>query len=134
MVKLKPGAECKYSCNNKGTCNNYAQCVCGDNNFGRYCQYEFCPDDCSGNGFCDKKTMKCTCKKGFFGQNCAGNCKKKCSDNGYCLDNKCVCFPGYKGNECEQRKGILGCWKLGANSDITACFGTNKVAYYFSFP
>lgn len=36
-------------------------------------------------------------------------CPNYCSGNGYCLESKCFCKPGFKGSDCSQRQLILEC-------------------------
>merc|ERR1712072_914714 len=64
---------------------------------------EPCPDKCTGNGECDRKSGKCFCHPGFKGAACAEviPCPHNCNNgNGQCWRGKCFCHPGFKGEDC----------------------------------
>ena len=63
-----------------------------------------CPNDCSGQGKCDKR--RCLCNSGYKGLDCGLKiCPDQCGNltgKGYCdLNlNQCICQPGYSGIDC----------------------------------
>ena len=60
-----------------------------------------CPNDCSGNGVCDRGT--CFCQAGFTGADCSQPidvCPNDCSGNGICRFGVCFCSAGFAGADC----------------------------------
>ncbi|KAF1382071.1 hypothetical protein PFLUV_G00160630 [Perca fluviatilis] len=44
-----------------------------------------------------------------------GECPNECSDQGRCVDGKCVCFPGFSGPDCSQSNCPGNCNERGRN-------------------
>lgn len=81
----------------------------------------YCPNSCSGNGFCDSKYLVCHCYGGFFGYDCSlQRCPvgkawgvvtgvnqahevAECSGRGTCTyaTGTCACQSGFTGNACQ---------------------------------
>ena len=61
----------------------------------------FCPNDCSGQGFC-LPGFVCSCHYGYTGALCAtAICNPPCANGGTCyVANTCMCPSGYGGNDC----------------------------------
>ena len=79
------------------------------------------PEGCTDHGIC--KYGRCFCQPGYSGLNCtvpinaeakadaaiakakykvAKACPNQCSHNGFCLEGKCLCQPGYDGVDCSR--------------------------------
>ena len=79
---------------------------------------EECPNDCDGNGICDKG--KCLCRNGYIGDYCQiKTCFNQCSYQGKCIEGKCYCETGFKGQDCSERDIKHGI--INENGDIE-CF------------
>lgn len=100
----------KDICGNRGVCSNITNtCTCHDGYAGMTCEIAACPrgpaffDEpltstiahqlatCSNNGICNKKTGRCSCRTGFFGEACQyKDCPRHskttvpCSGRGWC--------------------------------------------------
>lgn len=81
----------------------------------------YCPNSCSGNGFCDSKYLVCHCYSDFFGYDCslrrcptgrswgvitgtnAAHAVSECSGRGTCsyATGTCSCQSGFTGNACQ---------------------------------
>lgn len=61
----------RMTCSNHGYFNetNYS-CNCFKDYYGLNCENKKCPNDCSGNGEC-QKNGKCICKKDFYAYDCS---------------------------------------------------------------
>lgn len=72
----------------------------------------FCPNDCSGHGFCSKSIGGCSCDVGYSGSDCSINlitsCPNDCSNNGFCSSDGCICDFGWTGSDCSIN-GITSC-------------------------
>lgn len=63
-----------------------------------------CAAGCSGRGFCDSRTGRCTCLLGWGGPTCqASLCPGACRGNGDCVGGACLCRPGHTGDDCGVR-------------------------------
>ena len=60
-----------------------------------------CAAGCSGRGYCDSRTGRCTCLPGWDGPTCqASLCPGACRGNGDCVGGACLCRPGHVGEDC----------------------------------
>lgn len=114
---------CSNSCNGNGICA-FGKCVCysdfggADCSVGKFIDYSDCGYKCTfDQGTCNLVRMvginryySCTCLPGYTGVNCAiPICSSKCSYNGTCTaPNKCTCFRGRMGDNCELDCGCGG--------------------------
>ncbi len=107
---------CDKDCSNRGTCAD-GKCFCAPGFQGKNCEIgPICTPGCGPNGVCkaeyhgsaDSVSVACECKDGFTGPTCALKlCSRekeaKCGEHGICLDDKCVCEPGWTGEFCSTR-------------------------------
>eukprot|EP01051_Picozoa_sp_SAG22_P000590 SAG22_NODE_17_length_32684_cov_34.234095_3_plen_4499_part_00 len=74
-----------------------------------------CPRDCSSRALaedCDKVTGTCTCRPGFYRDDCGlVTCPNDCTGRGLCdpIAGECACFTGYIGDGCEQINCTTSC-------------------------
>ena len=119
---FKKRVTCPENCNQQGLCHNDGKCYCNPGLGGRDCSIPMpCPEGCTLHGIC--KYGRCFCQPGYSGLNCsvpinaeakadaaiakskyklAKVCPNQCSHNGFCLEGKCLCQPGYDGVDCSQ--------------------------------
>lgn len=64
-----------------------------------------CPNDCSGQGKCNKIGGKCECNKDYGGEDCSikMTCDQDCGKNGKCNKGKCECDEDYYGDDCSKK-------------------------------
>ncbi|XP_072536746.1 uncharacterized protein tnxba [Salminus brasiliensis] len=68
------------------------------------CSEEQCPNNCSGQGRCERG--KCVCQSGFGGPDCSdASCPSNCNSKGKCVNGKCVCQTGFTGLDCSKGTG-----------------------------
>merc|ERR1711968_39598 len=115
---------CPNGCSGHGQCGADGACTCNPG-YGNPppSNGEAASEDCSmtvlSHGFVINGTV--TCKDGYTGPACdhppkpsskmvatksakvVHQCPKDCLGNGVCDDGACVCFAGYKGNDCSQQ-------------------------------
>lgn len=113
---------CPENCNQQGLCHSDGKCYCNPGLGGRDCSTPMpCPTGCTQHGIC--KYGKCFCQPGYMGSNCSTPinaetraalaaaktkfksskvCPNQCSHNGFCLEGKCLCQPGYDGVDCSR--------------------------------
>jgi len=130
-------AKCDDGCNGHGSCVGKS-CVCEAGFSGLHCEYQVCPRNCSSDleqGTCvDGKT--CKCEDGFYGVDCfyprcpmaeppaaaknlvKNNVTQECAGLGYCVEGKCQCRPGWKGDDCTIRTCEYNCFNKG-KCDVT---------------
>ncbi|CAH0561994.1 unnamed protein product [Brassicogethes aeneus] len=100
------GGICGQKCLNGGKCVQKDTCECSKGYYGPRCEFSKCIIPCLNGGKC-KATNKCKCQPGFKGDHCEigrakphrSNCKLVCK-HGTCVDNGCVCDPGWYGRLC----------------------------------
>jgi hypothetical protein len=119
---FKKRITCPENCNQQGLCHNDGKCYCNPGLGGRDCSTPMpCPEGCTLHGIC--KYGRCFCQPGYSGLNCsvpinaearadaaiakskyklAKVCPNQCSHNGFCLEGKCLCQPGYDGVDCSR--------------------------------
>ena len=110
-------SECQVpDCNGRGTCRS-GMCECRSGFKGIHCEIRDCIDpSCSGHGSCFEG--RCICKAGWMGSNCSMADPRflkhfpNCSNGRGVFDietDRCSCFPGYSGHECEIDKCDIDC-------------------------
>jgi len=145
-------SKCKHNNVTEKVCSGFGSCLCGkckcnirenpleiiDGNFCE-CNNFGCPRHqnvpCGGEdrGFC--KCGECTCKQGFWGDNCGqvnctigkAKCLKdgiECSGNGKCDCDRCTCNPGYDGRYCQTCVSCPG--KCANHKDCVLCQAFDK--------
>ena len=119
---FKKKVTCPENCNQQGLCHHDGKCYCNPGLGGRDCSTTVpCPEGCTDHGIC--KYGRCFCQPGYSGLNCtvpinaeakadaaiakakykvAKVCPNQCSHNGFCLEGKCLCQPGYDGVDCSR--------------------------------
>jgi delta len=101
-----------------GYCTQPNECLCKQGWYGANCNFEtqsLCTLDCKNNGKCvsDKHGSYCECTNEFNGVLCEIkielNCDSStlCLNGGSCINNACICPPGYTGDRC-QLKSLPG--------------------------
>ena len=144
----KYGRNCEYTaklCDPKcanGYCDpRIGVCMCPTDGqglqtyWGPQCETPVCPSLCLGQGDCDAQTGKCTCHRGFSGDDCGTvdnnlSCLKDsngvvCSGNGVCTSTgECSCQPGYSGQICDTKKAEPACAGGGCGVGTCASDGT----------
>jgi hypothetical protein len=66
--------QCPKKCEGDRYRCEHDKCVCKPEWTGEFCQYPFCPDDCSSSrnqGYCNRNQGQCICKPGFGLENCS---------------------------------------------------------------
>ena len=118
----KKKVQCPSNCNQQGLCHADGKCYCNPGLGGRDCSTPMpCPTGCTLHGIC--KYGRCFCQPGYTGANCSTpisaeakaasamastkykttkKCPNQCSHNGFCLEGKCLCQPGYDGVDCSR--------------------------------
>lgn len=137
---------CQCSCNrdycqNGGTVSVSAsgdcECSCPEGFLGDKCQNPRCPvglDNgylCNGQGTCHANGT-CECIKDVsYGEACEGNCTIQvcpsansltCTGHGRCGCGKCVCNPGFTGDDCS----VPDCTNITATPDPSGCGSYGK--------
>uniref|UniRef100_A0AC34Q6P6 Uncharacterized protein n=1 Tax=Panagrolaimus sp. JU765 TaxID=591449 RepID=A0AC34Q6P6_9BILA len=109
------------TCHSHASCNTQNTCKCNNGCFGNGWICVLDPEDCINypgvchmNGFCNKTTRHCACKKGFTGNGL--DCSKRischkdptiCHSEAKCLsDGRCECNEGLIGDGVECHKAI----------------------------
>ncbi|EFA13018.1 protein shifted isoform X2 [Tribolium castaneum] len=100
------GGICGEKCLNGGKCVQKDTCECSKGYYGPHCEYSKCIIPCLNGGKC-RGINKCRCPQGFRGDHCEigkakphrSSCKLACK-HGTCVDNTCVCDPGWYGRLC----------------------------------
>ncbi|KAF2901450.1 hypothetical protein ILUMI_04726 [Ignelater luminosus] len=100
------GGICSEKCLNGGKCVQKDTCECSKGYYGLHCEYSKCIIPCLNGGKC-RGVNKCRCPNGFRGDHCEigrakphrSTCKVACK-HGTCIDNVCVCEPGWYGRLC----------------------------------
>lgn len=65
----------------------------------------------------------------YWGIDCLSDCAKQCG-HGQCIRNKntnkqeCQCYDNYYGDKCQNRRGIVGCWRINQGG---ICFAFDKM-------
>lgn len=106
------GGICGEKCLNGGKCVQKDTCECPKGYYGLRCEYSKCIISCHNGGKC-RGVNKCKCPQGFRGDHCEigrakphrSTCKIACK-HGTCIDNTCVCEPGWYGRLCHHSKTI----------------------------
>ncbi|XP_033740853.1 neurogenic locus notch homolog protein 2-like isoform X2 [Pecten maximus] len=95
-------------CFNGGSLNyNLTKCVCPANFTGEQCDIPICNPGCRNGGVCSQPPdSKCYCPDHVTGSTCETPiCGKGCLNGGECVLNgttsRCVCRPGFVGQNCE---------------------------------
>merc|ERR1711871_99781 len=115
---------CPAGCSHNGRCNvDSGECVCDEGFSGRDCSLLKCPKDCSGQGKCDWEFGNCSCEEDFYGLDCFHRfCPKaegkECAGHGKCVNETCICDPGFTGHDCSELvevdcSSLLNCWGRG---------------------
>ncbi|XP_035700318.1 teneurin-3-like [Branchiostoma floridae] len=96
-------------CSGNGACiAGSCRCFNGWQGSGCNTVYRPCPSDCSGQGSCNNVTGRCDCRTPYKGADCSelepDPCEggpNNCSDHGSWSGGRCVCLPGWTGQQCE---------------------------------